>query len=102
MHYYVLCIDYNLRFRKILFKVCSIPEKERRKCERMFLLYTYLKAFRPSGICVCTWSEHAWTCRRLPLGPTLSFRALCTAAVSISCSARFVEVTVQLMLRADL
>ena len=30
------------------------------------------------------------------------FRALCTAAVSISCSARFVEVTVQLMLRADL
>ena len=35
-------------------------------------------------------------------GYTLSFRALCTAAVSISCRARFVEVTVQLMLRADL
>ena len=44
---------------------------------------------------MCTWSERAWTCRRLPLGSTLSFRALCTAAVSISCSARFVEVAVQ-------
>src|SRR6218665_3193881 len=51
-----------------------------------------LTAFRPSGIYLCTWSERAWTCRRLPLGPTLSFRALCTAAISISCSARFVEV----------
>src|SRR6218665_227666 len=71
-------------------------------CERMFLLYTYLKAFRLSGIYVCTWSERAWTCRRLPLGPTFKFRALCTGAVSISCSARFVEVTVQSMLRADL
>src|SRR6218665_203807 len=54
----------------------------------------------------------AFTCARgasvpgrvgdLPLGPTFKFRALCTGAVSISCSARFVEVTVQLMLRADL
>jgi len=51
---------------------------------------------------VCTWSERAWTGRRLPLGPMFSFRALCTGAVSISCSARFVEVTVQLILRADL
>src|SRR6218665_3531496 len=80
----------------------NAPDPKDRNCERMFLLYTYLKAFRPSGIYVCTWSERAWTCRRLPLGPTFKFRALCTGAVSISCSARFVEVTVQLMLRADL
>src|SRR6218665_2522618 len=84
---------------EIWFKFLPWPEFEPRTwlhftslslCERMFQLYTYLKAFRLSGIYVCTWSERAWTCRRLPLGPTFKFRALCTAAVSISCSARFV------------
>ena len=40
-----------------------------------------------------------------PLGPLISFRAICTGALSISCSVRSVEVsqvTVRSMLRADL
>ena len=36
------------------------------------------------------------------LRPSSSFRALCTGALSISCSARSVEVAVCWMLRADL
>src|SRR6218665_1914745 len=36
------------------------------------------------------------------LRPSSSFRALCTDALTISCSARFVEVDVHSMLRVDL